>query len=280
MPGSSDQSALKTVERAMRVLQAFSHDRPELSVGELSRELGIHKSIVSRLVSALKRPRLLDQDPLTRRVCIGVGAFRLGSIFANRQNIVQRVTPFLGMLVTRTGQSAHAAVLDGTMALVVASVESPSTLRVISRVGDHRYLHATATGKVFLAYSDLSLLEAAAQNPGLIALTRTTVTDMRKLYGELEQVRRSGVAWNRGESHAGTGGVAAPVLGDGGQIVAVISSMFPLNFIKERQRRTIAAETVAVAKMVSEKFRSPVFAPRRSPGKASGSKRNGAKKRG
>ena len=88
------------------------------------------------------------------------------------------------------------------------------------------------------------------------------------------------MAWNRGESHAGTGGVAAPVLGDGGHIVAVISSMFPLNFIKERQRREIAAETVAVAKMVSEKFRSPVFAPRRGTEKASGSKRSGAKKRG
>ena len=279
MPGSS-QSTLKTVERAMRLLQAFSHDRAEFSVGELSRELGIHKSIVSRLVSALRRSRMLDQDPQTRRVCIGVGAFRLGSIFANRQSIVQRVTPFLGLLVARTGQSAHAAVLDGTLALVVASVESPSTLRVISRVGDHRCLHATATGKLFLAYSDPPLLEAAAQDPGLIALTRTTVTDLKKLRGELEQVRRSGVAWNQGESHAGTGGVAAPVLGEGGHIVAVISSMFPLNFINERQRRTIAAETVAVAKMVSDKFRSPVFAPKRSTEKTSGRKRNGAKNRG
>ncbi len=270
MPTSNDQSALKTVERAMRVLQAFSHERPELSVGELSRELGIHKSVVSRLVSALRRSRMLDQDPDTRRVCVGVGAFRLGSIFSNRQSIVQRVTPFLGMLVARTGQSAHAAVLDGTVAIVVASVESPGTLRVISRVGDHRYLHATATGKVFLACSDASLLEAATEDPGLIALTRTTVTDLKKLRAELEQVRRSGVAWNRGESHAGTGGVAAPILGDGGHIVAVISSMFPLNYINERQRRTIAAETAAVAKTVSDKFRSA--APARSMEKNRGSK--------
>ena len=266
MPGSTDQSALKTVERAMRVLQAFTHDRSEFSVGELSRELGIHKSIVSRLVSALRGSRMLDQDPQTRRVCIGVGAFRLGSIFANRQSIVQRVTPFLGMLVTRTGQSAQAAVLDGTLSLVVASVESPSTLRVISRVGDHRYLHATATGKLFLAYSDPSLLEAAAQDPGLMALTRTTVTDLKKLRRELEQVQRTGVAWNHGESHAGTGGVAAPVLGDSGHIVAAISAMFPLNFIDDRQRRTIAVETATVAKMVSDKFRSPALASTRGNG--------------
>ena len=277
MTASTDLSALKTVERAMRVLQAFSHDRPELSVGELSRELGIHKSIVSRLVSALRRSRMLDQDPQTRRVCIGVGAFRLGSIFANRQSIVQRVTPFLGMLVTRTGQSAHAAVLDGTLALVVASVESQGTLRVISRVGDHRHLHATATGKLFLAYSDPSLLEAAAQDPGLIPLTRTSVTDLKKLRAELEQVRRSGVAWNHGESHAGTGGVAAPVLGDGEHIIAVISSMFPLNYINERERRTIAAETAAVATMVSEKFRST--APTRSIEKNPGSKGGAGRKR-
>jgi DNA-binding IclR family transcriptional regulator len=273
MPGNTDRSALKTVERAMRVLQVFSHDRPELSVGELSRELGIHKSIVSRLVSALKRSRLLEQDPETRRVCIGVGAFRLGSIFANRQSIVQRVTPFLGMLVARTGHSAQAAVLDGTLALIVASVEGTSTLRVIARVGDHRHLHATATGKIFLAYSDASLLEAAAQDPGLVALTGTSVTELRKLRSELDQVRRSGLAWNRGESHAGTGGVAAPVLGDGRQVVAAISSMFPLGFIKERERRTLAAETASVAGMISEKFRSPSPPPRRRPERVSASKR-------
>lgn len=252
----SDESALKTVIKAMRVLQAFSHERSELSIGELSRELKLHKSVVSRLVGALKRGRLLDQDPVTRRVCVGVGAFRLGSIFANRQSIAQIVTPFLGMLVSRTSQSAHAMVLDGTLGLVVATVESPSALRVIMRVGEHRYLHATAGGKLFLAFSDQSLLDAAIQNHGLLALTSATITHPKKLHAELQTIRRTGISWNHGESHTGAGGVAAPVLDDGGYIIAAITSVYPLNLVGKRQQKAIAKETLSISKMISDRFRA------------------------
>jgi DNA-binding IclR family transcriptional regulator len=252
----SDQSSLKTIDKAMRLLQAFSHERSELSVGDLSRELKLHKSVVSRIVSALRRGRLLEQDPATRRVRVGVGAFRLGSIFANRQSIVQTVTPFLGMLVARTSQSAHAMVLDGTRGFVIATVESPSALRVIMRVGEHRHLHATAGGKLFLAFSDESLLNAAARDPGLAALTSATITDLKKLRAELQAIRRTRIAWNYGESHTGAGGVATPVLDDGGHIVAAISSVFPLNAVSDRQQRSIAKETLRISQQVSKQFRS------------------------
>jgi DNA-binding IclR family transcriptional regulator len=254
--GSGDQSSLKTIDKAVRLLQAFSHERSELLIGDLSRELKLHKSVVSRIVSALRRGRLLEQDPATRRVRVGVGAFRLGSIFANRQNIVQTVTPFLGMLVARTSQSAHAMVLDGNRGFVIATVESPSALRVIMRVGEHRYLHATAGGKLFLAFSDESLLNAAAQDPGLVALTPATITDLKKLRAALQTVRRTHVSWNFGESHAGAGGVATPVLDDGGHIIAAISSVFPLNTVNDKQQRHIAKETLQISRRVSEHFRS------------------------
>jgi DNA-binding IclR family transcriptional regulator len=252
----SDGSSLKTVDKAMSILEAFSHERTDLSVSELSRELKLHKSVVSRLVSALKRGRLLDQDPLTRRVRVGVGAFRLGSIFANRQRIAQTVTPFLGMLVSRTGQSAHAMILDGTLGLVVATVESPSALRVIMRVGEHRYLHSTAGGKLLLAFSDPSLLDAAIQHHGLLPLTESTITDPKKLRAEIHAVQRTKISWNHGESHTGAGGVAAPVLDDGGHIVAAITSVYPLNVVGRDQQKKVAKETLATSRKISEKFRS------------------------
>lgn len=251
-----DQSSLKTIDKAVRLLQAFSHERSELSIGELSRELKLHKSVVSRIVSALRRGRLLEQDAATRRVRVGVGAFRLGSIFANRQHIVRTVTPFLGILVARTSQSAHAMVLDGTRGFVVATVESPSALRVIMRVGEHRHLHATAGGKLFLAFSDESLLAATVRDPGFVALTSATITDLKKLRAELQTIRRTQISWNGGESHVGAGGVATPVLDDGGHIIAAISSVFPLTVVNDKQRRDIAKETLQISRQISEQFRS------------------------
>jgi len=247
-------SPRKTVDKAMQVLHAFTHERQEIGISELARELGMHKSVVSRLVGALRRWRILEQDPLSKRVRIGVGAFRLGSIFATRQNIVRVVTPYLGSLVERTGQSAHAVLLDGNRTLVVATVESPHALRVIMRVGEHRPLHSTAGGKLFLALSDPALLIEVERSPGFKRFTPTTITDPAKLRSHLARCRRDGVAWNNGESSPWSGAVAAPVLDDGGQIIAAISTVYPLNVVDAAERLALAEETVAIASLTSKMF--------------------------
>jgi DNA-binding IclR family transcriptional regulator len=254
MQQQTDASARKTVDKAMQVLNAFTHERNELAIGELARELGMHKSVVSRLVSALRRWRILEQDPDTRLVRVGVGAFRLGSIFATRQNIVRVVTPYLGALVARTGHSAHAVLLDGNRGLVVATVESPHALRVIMRVGEHRPLHSTASGKVFLALGDPALLLAVEREHGLGRYTAGTITDPARLRAQLTRIRREGIAWNEGENHTGAGGVSAAVLDEGGNVVAAISSVFPLNVVDAAERAALGKETRLAARRASQAF--------------------------
>ena len=254
MPQDAGASPRKTVDKAMQVLHAFTHDRQEIGVSELARELGMHKSVVSRLVGALRRWRILEQDPETKLLRIGVGAFRLGSIFAMRQNIVRVVTPYLGSLVERTGHSAHAVLLDGNRALVVATVESPHALRVIMRVGEHRPLHSTAGGKLLLALSNPALLLEVERSPGLRRFTPNTVTDPEKLRAQLARCRREGLAWNNGESSPGAGAVAAPVVDDGGHIIAAISTVYPLNVVDGTERLVLAKETAAIAGLTSRMF--------------------------
>jgi DNA-binding IclR family transcriptional regulator len=134
----------KTLDKAMQILHAFSHDEPELGIGELSARLGIHKSIVSRLAAGLRAWRLLEQDPRTKLFKVGAGAFRLGAIYSGRQALQKISAPFLNNLVDDTRQTCHVAILDGVSMLVVATVESPDALRVIMRLGDRRALHACA----------------------------------------------------------------------------------------------------------------------------------------
>lgn len=254
MSQDTGDSPRKTVDKAMQVLHVFTHERQEIGVSEIARELGMHKSVVSRLVGALRRWRILEQDPDTKLVRIGVGAFRLGSIFATRQNIVRVVTPYLGSLVERTGHSAHAVLLDGNRALVVATVESPHALRVIMRVGEHRPLHSTAGGKLLLALSNPALLLEVERSPGLRRFTPNTITDPEKLRSQLARCRREGVAWNNGESSPGAGAVAAPVLDDGGHIIAAISTVYPLNVVDATERLVLAKETVSIASLTSKMF--------------------------
>lgn len=250
-PAAPNAASRKTVDKAMRVLHAFTSEQPERAIGELSVQLGMHKSVVSRLVSALRGWEMLEKDPVTQKVRIGAGAFRIGALFAHRHNLIRVATPYMGELVRQTGHSAHVTILDGSRVLVVATIESPSALRVIMRVGDHRYLHATAAGKLFLALSDRSLVDAACKDPGLVACTPQTLVSRRQLQSALARIRRDGVAWNRGENTAGAGAVAAPLLGAGGRMIAALSSVYPLNVVDAESRGRIGANTAAAAREIS-----------------------------
>ena len=235
----------------MRILHAFSTEETEMSVSDLSRRLGIHKSIVSRMVASLRSWRLLDQDPGTKRVRIGPGAFQLGTLFINREPLYRVALPHLGALVSQTRHSAHIAVLDKPQLLVVASVESPQALRVILRVGERRHLHATAAGKVLLAYGRAELLDEVIGAVGLPALTPQTITSRAALERLLLEVRAEGIAWNHEESTRGAGAVAAPIFSAEAGIAAALCAVFPLSVVDASELTEIGENVREAANRIS-----------------------------
>ena len=248
----AESSSRKTVDKAFRVLHAFSAQEPELTVGELSERLQLHKSIVSRLVSALRDWRMLEKDPQTQKLRIGEGAFRIGSLYSARNNLVVLAKPHLERLVATTEHSCHISVLDGHQMLVVSTVESPKALRVIMRLGERRSLHSTAAGKLFLALSE-GLSETVLSAP-LDAYTPQTLADPARLRTALRRVAQERIAWNRGENSAGAGAVAAPIFDRAGHMIAALSTVYPLNVVDAGQREAIGRATAAAAQAISQQL--------------------------
>lgn len=248
----TDAPSRKTVAKAMRILHAFTRQQPELSIGELAERLSLHKSDVSRLVAVLREWRMIEKDPHSQRLRVGEGAFRVGSLYSQNDDVSRVAKAHMNGLVVETGHSAHVTVLDGDRVLVVATVESPNALRVIMRLGEHRALHSTASGKIFLAYSD-DLLARVTARP-LDAFTPGTIATATGLKAALRKVRSEGLAWNRGENSAGAGAVAAPIFDSGGQMTAALSTVFPLHVVDNATRRRIAAATVEAAGRISQQL--------------------------
>jgi IclR family transcriptional regulator, KDG regulon repressor len=244
------EPAIKTVDRALSLLDCFSQQEPELSIGELARRLGVHKSMVSRLVSTLKTRRLVEQDPVTRNVFIGGGALRLSSLYLQRIPLQAVAAPFVAELVNRTHHSAHLAVRDGLRFLIIHSVESPAAVRVILRTGEDRYLHATAGGKLFLAFSEQAYRDTL-ELVGMPSLTARTITTRAKLDAELGTVRRMGIAWNLEESHMGVGAVAAPVMDERGEVLGTVSVVFPVAGVNASARAALGNQVKASAAAIS-----------------------------
>jgi IclR family KDG regulon transcriptional repressor len=238
----------KTIDKAMQVMTAFTQSRPELGVTELAERLAMHKSVVSRIAATLRSWGMLEVNPVTGRLRVGSMAFRIGSLFSHHPNSLADVAgPLLADLVAHTGHSVHLSVRKDEFILVVATVESPSALRVIMRVGDERHLHATAAGKLFLALSAPELLRKTYRASGFTPLTPHTITTMADMERGFARIRRERVAHNRGENTLGAGAVAAPVYSRTGEVVAVVSTVFPLNVVDAEKRSLIERSTKACA---------------------------------
>lgn len=247
-------SSRRTVDKAMQILTAFTPNRPELAVTELAVRLQMHKSVVSRLVTTLRAWGMLEVNPFTGRVRVGHAAFRIGSLFSHHPNSLADVAgSILADLVEQTRHSAHLSVRKGHRILVVATVESPSALRVIMRVGEEREMHATAAGKVFMALSPPELMRTAYQHSRFAPLTPQTITTMTDMERGFARIRRERSAHNRGEYTLGAGAVASPVVSRSGEVIAAVSTVFPLHVVDAERRSRIARQTRACADSVSIK---------------------------
>ena len=241
---------MKTVNRAIDMLSCFSAERPLLAVSELAKLLNVHKSMASRLAATLRKQQFLHLDPATRRYRIGVRVFELGQLFGRSATLNEVATPHLRSLTRSVGHASHICVLDGLQVLTVACVQSAHELQVAVQAGERRSVHATAAGKLFLAYGSNDLfrtLSAGGQFPKVGPRTIQSILAMKR---ELAAIRKAGIAHNREESARGVGGVAAPVFSSN-EILASVMVMFPLALVTQSEWDHIAVQARNTASSIS-----------------------------
>jgi DNA-binding IclR family transcriptional regulator len=237
---------VQSADKALAILAAFSEARRDVGVSELAAELGMHKSTVSRLLATLERRGLVRRDG--ERFVPGWELARLGALATRGLALVGAAQEATESLAEQTGETVNLAVRDGESALNVSQVRSAHHVGVGDWAGRSRPLHATANGKVLLAFGGGELPRE------LTRLTRRTITDQRKLRAELEQVRRSGFAVATEELELGLHAVAAPVFDCFASCVAALSVSAPAYRLPERRLPEVGELCVAAAETVSARL--------------------------
>lgn len=242
---------VQVIERAVALLDCFTLDRPELGVGELSRLTGISKGTVHRLLGALQRHRVIEQNPITKRYRLGFRLFEFGNRAIARVDHVDRAEAFLHRLAKQTGETTHLAVLDRGETFYVAKMEGWHSLRMPSQVGKRLPAHCTGVGKALLAFLPGDELERIVSEHGLPRFTARTITSMLALKRELGRIRRQGYSLDRGEIEDGLHCVGAPVRDYTGAVVAAISIAGPSTRINDKTTPGLARAVVATAADIS-----------------------------
>lgn len=215
------------VERAGRLLTALGSGRPSLglSLTEMSGATGIHKTTALRLLGGLERTGLVERDAHAR-YRIGVRLVELASSYVDDLDVVEQARPVLERLAAETRETVHLGVASGDEVIYVDKIESPQSLRMVSRIGSRNSLHCTALGKALLAWADETYV-ASLLSQTLEPRTPNTITDEMVLRAELAAIRVCGYSVDREENKLGIYCVGAEVRDRRGRVIAAISISGP-----------------------------------------------------
>jgi IclR family acetate operon transcriptional repressor len=220
-----------SVSRALALLDELL-DAPEgLGVNELARRIGVNASTASRLLATLETAGLVQRA--------GQGPYRLGlHLLTLADRVLARLDlqtlarPLLLELMERTGETSTLSLPGEREAITVDSVPSRSSVVSMARLGRPSISHATAVGKVMLAFGG----EPLPRERDLTPLTDRTITDREQLAAEVAAVRERGYGTVFGEREVDVNAIAAPVFDRTGSLAAILGVQAPATRLEDPTR--------------------------------------------
>lgn len=212
------------IARAMQVLEVLATAPDGCGVKDLTRAIGCGKGTISKMLATLERRHYVRQDATSGRFSLTWRLLALAFGHADQAGMPRIFLPVLQELADETDELVQLAVVDGDQVLFVAKAEGRGqTIRLLPLVGVWVPLHATATGKLWLATRSSRELSRVIGRQ-LQPVAPRTITSPSRLRDELERIRQAGYALADEELAEGGRAVAAPIERDGVMVGAVALS--------------------------------------------------------
>ncbi|MEV6561415.1 IclR family transcriptional regulator [Nocardia sp. NPDC051756] len=230
MPGP-----IQSIERAAAILRLLARGAGRLGVGEIAGALDLAKPTAHGILRTLQGVGFVEQDSATGKYQLGAALLHLGTSYLDANELRSRAINWADALAARTGEAVRiGAPVDGAV-VVVHHVFRPDNTEQALELGELLPPHATALGKVLLAFD--AELAAAVRGSDLPSLTRRTIVDRVALNRALAAVRQAGWAGDTEEFRPGEAGIAAPIRAHGGLVVGAIGISGPVDRLCDPQLR-------------------------------------------
>lgn len=226
---AADTLSNRSVERACRLLSAFSLQEPWLSLTELSRRSELPKATAHRMAAALRGCGLLTQGP-DGRYGLGIRLLELGAIVRENLDALQLCRSAVDAIASATGETVLLSVVDWTTreTVLVARRDSPHPLAVLRPVGLRQQIQpGGALAQALLSALPPAEVEEVVNELALVPMTPKTPMERRLLLRQVALARRTGYASEEDQYIEGVSGVAVPVIFDADRPLAALGIVGP-----------------------------------------------------
>ncbi len=251
----SERYQAPSVKKAFQILGLVSDTDRGLGISELAKSLGISKSTVHGITSALEEIGAVIRNPLTKRYNLGYTIVELGKKGFSRIPLREVSKRHMEALMVETGETVFLGILKDDHIFILDVVESNKELKITSPSGTKIPLTAGATGKLFLAYMGERKTLRYLTTKGLVKYTENTITDIERYLNEIKEVRKKGFAIDREEYLQGVKAVAAIIKTEGPLLAAIWVVGFSSS-LTEDNMQYVVERTFKAADAISRDLKS------------------------
>lgn len=248
---NTDVDSVRAVDRALQILKAFRADDSELSAADLIKRVKLSRPTIYRLLNTLERNGFVVSEGEPQKFRLGPAAGNLAHVWSASMNLATVAQPMLRRLHEQTGETVSLLVPQGVMRLCIAEIPSAHPLSFKRGVGYQERLVYGASGRVILAYSEMTkaVLDFYAAGCSI---------DLANYPAELAKVRTAGYAVSRHELIEGAVAVAAPFFTSANLVGGSLAVFGPSVRMKAAQVAQIVELLIHESKALSAALGSPV----------------------
>lgn len=245
-----DSVTIQTLDRALVILKVLS-GREGMSLTELAEAADQAPATAYRVLSTFAGHGIVEFDSAEQIWSIGPEAFRIGSAFLMRTNLVEQARAVMRDLTAETGETTNLAIADGAQVVFLSQVETHEPIRAFFRPGTRGPIHASGIGKALLAYFPAERLERVVSCAGLARFTDRTITDRAALLAEIAEIRAQGWAIDDEERTEGMRCIAAPIFNEFREATAGVSISGPTVRVTRARGADLGAQVRSAADRIT-----------------------------
>ncbi len=255
---NKEAKIISSAQKCLQILKYMAHVNEGLSLNQLAEAMDINKSSMHHYLSTLLLEGFIIQNPKTKDYRIGPEAFRVGECYLRKDFPYDEMGKVLRELHEKVHQSTYFFLRTDTKVSCILAKESPSRDSIHLDLGTALPMHASASGKVFLAYISKAERDHILNMTGMPAYTEKTITDPGLLEKEMIEARLQGYILSDGE-YGDFREIAVPVVGFGDKIVGALSVIGFIEKLPDREIKGMVRHLTHYGRVMSDMVHNVVL---------------------